>query len=65
MLGVKEVISKKRSVYDEFCTICQEFLGGNGSIVYPWTCGCGTYTFEWGSNGSGWTHPKSKEQPDA
>lgn len=55
MINVKEVIRKKRSVYDEYCTVCEEFLSGDGSIVRPWKCGCGEYTFDWIE---GWQHPK-------
>lgn len=61
MIGVKEVVLKSRKVRDEFCTVCETFLTGNGSIVYPWKCECGTYECNWSS---GWQHPKSESKQE-
>lgn len=47
MLGVKQVIFKSRKVQSEFCTICEEFLSGDGTIVRGWECECGNYEFSW------------------
>lgn len=58
MIGVKEVVYKTRKVKDEYCTVCETFLTGNGSLVYPWKCERGTYDFDWGK---GWTHPLTKK----
>jgi hypothetical protein len=60
MLGCKQVILKAHTVRDEYCTVCKEFLTGNGSMVSPWKCGCGTYEFDWRK--SGYKHPKEGEE---
>lgn len=46
----KNVIAKKRSIYQEFCKLCETFLGGNGSIASPWKCQCGVYEYDYNSN---------------
>lgn len=55
MNGVPEVIYKSHTVRDEFCTVCQSFLLGNGSMVLPWRCACGEYEFDWAK--VGYVHP--------
>lgn len=41
------IVYKSHTVKDKFCTICQEFLDGNGSLVHPYECNCGRYEYDW------------------
>lgn len=59
MIGVKEVVYKTRKVKAEYCTVCETFLSGNGSLILPWKCECGEYKFDWSG---GWSHPKPKKE---
>lgn len=38
------VIRKIHHVYDYYCTTCNRFLWGDGSIVLPYRCDCGEYS---------------------
>lgn len=58
MLGVKQVIYKTHKIKSQYCTICETFLSGDGSIGSSWECDCGVYKLEWIS---GWKHPN---EPD-
>lgn len=37
-------MAKRREPY---CTVCNEFLWGNGSEVSPYKCSCGVYESNW------------------
>lgn len=41
---------KAHSVRDPFCTLCNTFLSGDGSMVLPYKCECGTYEYDWHDN---------------
>lgn len=41
-----ELTQKKRAVYSPFHEKCGEFVRGNGSIVMPYECSCGTYEYD-------------------
>lgn len=45
---------KKIKVSVPHCPVCKEELGGNGSLILPYKCSCGT----WYSN---WTDPGNYE----
>lgn len=46
MSFAKNVKPKSRTIRDPFCTVCEQFLIGNGSIAHPWRCDCGVYEFD-------------------
>lgn len=40
--NVKQKLVKR---YEPFCTTCQYFLWGNGSLATPYECECGVYEY--------------------
>jgi hypothetical protein len=42
----KDVIMKPVRRWENWCTVCESFLGGHGSVGYPYRCLCGEYDFD-------------------
>lgn len=40
-----KIIYKKVTEKKPFCSICNEQLVGNGSVMYPYKCSCGEWQF--------------------
>ena len=38
-----QIIFKKVKTFKPFCPVCNEMLMGNGSIMFPYWCECGTW----------------------
>lgn len=44
---VVQKIFKKIKVPVEHCSVCKQQLGGHGSSMFPWTCNCGVWQYDW------------------
>lgn len=54
-----EVQHKARKTHDYFCSKCQQFLQGNGSVITPYKCACGEYKYNFERRM--YVHPKEGE----
>lgn len=57
----KTVTYKSHKVRDLYCTVCNTFLGGDGSMMVPYHCDCGKYVFDW-TDFELTLEPKEKEE---
>jgi hypothetical protein len=44
---MKNLIYKKHIVVELYCPNCNQFLGGDGSVVFPYFCQCGNWKRDW------------------
>lgn len=42
---MSELILKPRTHYDNYHEVCKSFCSGNGSVIQPYRCPCGTWYF--------------------
>lgn len=47
----RQILYKRVKKAVPHCNVCGEELGGNGSVVLPYTCSCGEWEFQWGTIG--------------